>query len=114
MKNNPPAPAVGETFSILAPKGSLSWDETMLKGLYDDATGTYTFTVLQAGETTLTFTQENGSTTQLTLTLADAPPPLAGPEQSSGISWIAVVFIALAAGSCAVLAVLLIRRKASS
>lgn len=54
----------GDHFTIYAPEGSLSWDETLLQGVYDKALGAYQFTALQTGETSIVMTDIHGEVTR--------------------------------------------------
>jgi hypothetical protein len=104
----PPEVPAGEPFFIKAPEGSLAWDESLLEGGYDTATGGYFFTARDgvSGEVIIIYT-DGDKETPLTISIGDATTPLASGEDTpsnAGFPWWALAGIgALAAVAVATL-----------
>lgn len=107
----PPTLKVGGSVSIQAKDGSLRWDEDLLEGTYDKATGCYTFVALKEGEIKLTYTGDDGKITEISLILTDDATPLTQPAQDKAFPWtfalIGAVVVLASGGTIA----LLIRRR---
>ncbi len=83
---DPPQPAEGEAFSVLAEENSISADPAFFDLQYDEESGSYTIRAIAAGEATLYYIDEEGNTFPISIVVREgsAPTPSAIAGQVFG------------------------------
>lgn len=108
---NPPEPKTGGEFAIAAAEGSLQWENTFLDGVFVPEKEQYSFSALRAGDTVITYTDENGDTTEIPITIRDSEIPTSNIKMEAGFPWWTLVVALLLAMALVWLIILFKRRK---
>jgi hypothetical protein len=118
-----------KAFVIAAPEGSLSWDDTVMSGHFDESAGGFVFTLLdgdkagaggsgKAGaDPVIVYTDENGNHISLpvTITAPETPPTGTNGETKAGFAaapkWVTNAVIAAVAVIIIFIIIMAIQRK---